>query len=346
MAGRRGLRLTLLAGAMILSPTAAAWAQETPQATGVALSFPAAAARLDGVSSVRRAADANVVAAEAQAGAVAHLNRPTVSLDAQLLRYQKTFDINLGDALGQAEDVAGQLLPGLIGDLPGVPGDILQTINDRLQQALPEFFASLPGSVRLRTADTVFRPVATAVAPLYTGGAIPALREAAGANVELARARQAEAGDLESVNLVRVYFGQTLAREALTIARDTRDGFDLHLRNAQLMEREGVLSAGQRLQVQVARDAAQRQVDRAELEHDTAVQSLARLMDVDGQVRPTSPLFVNATPAPPVDDFIASGAADHPRIAQAQAGRDLAEAGVDLARRGSSRPSSPSEPTI
>ena len=53
----------------------------------------------------------------------------------------------------------------VVGDLPGVPGDILQTINDRLQQALPEFFASLPGNVRLRTADTGFRPVATAVAP-------------------------------------------------------------------------------------------------------------------------------------------------------------------------------------
>ncbi|WEK38777.1 MAG: TolC family protein [Candidatus Brevundimonas colombiensis] len=330
--GRRGLRLSILAGVLVLSATAPSWAQDAAEADGVALSFQAAAARLDGVSSVRRAADANVLAAEAQAGAVAHLNRPTVSLDAQLLRYQKTFDIDLGDALGQAQDVAGQLLPGLIGDLPGVPGDVLQSINDRLQQALPEFFASLPGSVRLRTADTVFRPVATAVAPLYTGGAIPALRDAAGANVELARARQAEAGDIESVNLVRAYFGQTLTREALTIARDTRDGFDLHLRNAQVMEREGVLSAGQRLQVQVARDAAQRQVDRAELEHDTAVQSLSRLMDVQGRVRPTSPLFVNASPAPPVDDFIASGAANHPRIAQAQAGRDLAEAGVDLAR--------------
>ncbi|HUH11301.1 MAG TPA: TolC family protein [Brevundimonas sp.] len=319
-------RLALTAAASVLL-TSAAQAQDAAP-----FSFEAATARLDATSSIRRASSADVTAAEEQAAAAATLNRPTVAVDAQLLRYQKTFDISLSDALGQAESVANQLLPGIIDDLPGVPGDILQAINDRLQTALPEFFASLPGSVRLKTADTSFRPVATAVMPIYTGGAIPALRDAASANVDMARARQAEAGNLESVNLVRAYFGQILTQEALSIARDTRDGFDLHLRNAQAMEREGFLSAGQRLQVQVARDAAQRQVDRAELEHDTAVQSLARLLDVSTTVTPTSPLFVNSTPPAPVSDFIEAGTANHPRIAQAEAGRDLADAGVDLAR--------------
>lgn len=298
----------------------------------VPFSFEAATARLDATSSIRRASSADVAAAEAQAAATHTLNRPTIAVDAQVLRYQKTFDISLSDALGQAESVANQLLPGIIGDLPGVSGDILQAINDRLQTALPEFFASLPGSVQLKTADTSFRPVATAVMPIYTGGAIPALREAADANIDMARARQSEAGNLESINLVRIYFGQTLTREALTIARDTRDGFDLHLRNAQAMEREGFLNAAQRLQVQVARDAAQRQLDRAELEHDTAVQSLSRLLDVNTAVAPTSPLFVNSSPPAPVSDFIEAGITGNPRIAQAGAGRDLAQAGVDLAR--------------
>ena len=296
------------------------------------LSYQSAVARLGAASSVRRAGAADLTAAEEQARALSTLHRPTVAVDAQVVRYQKTFDISLSDALGQAESVANQLLPGIIGDLPGVPGDILQTIHDRLQAALPEFFAGLPDSVRLRTEDTVFRPVVTAVLPIYTGGAIPALRDAAGANVELARARQAEAGNLESVNLVRAYFGQTLTLTALNIARQTRDGFDLHLSNAKAMEREGVLSAGQRLQVQVARDAAQRQVDRAELEHDTAVETLARLLDAPTTVAPTTPLFVNAAPPAPVSDFIQTGVSTHPRVAQAQAGRDLADAGVDLAR--------------
>lgn len=56
------------------------------------------------------------------------------------------------------------------------------------------------------------------------------------------------------------------------------------------------------------------------------------MLDVTAPVAPTSPLFVNSTPPGPVDDFIEAGTADNPRVALAGAGRDLAEAGVDLAR--------------
>lgn len=71
---RRGLGLSVLAGVMVLSPGAYARAQSAAAPTdaaptSVSLSFQAASARLNGVSSVRRAADANVVAA--QAGAMA-----------------------------------------------------------------------------------------------------------------------------------------------------------------------------------------------------------------------------------------------------------------------------------
>lgn len=323
--GRWSVTLVLAAAAQ------AALCQQAAAQAPAALSFEAASQRLNETSSVARAADANVTAARETARAAATLNRPTISVDAQVLRYEKSFDISLSDAANEAGSVASQLLPGVIADLPRVPGDILQAINSRLQTALPEFFSSLPG-VQLKITDTVFRPVVTGVMPIYTGGAIPALRDAAAANVQLARAQQSEASNLQTVDLVRAYFGQELTRQALEIARDTRDGFDLHLRNAQAMEREGFLSAGQRLQVQVARDAAQRQVNRAELEHDTAVQSLAHMLDVASTVEPTSPLFVNSAPLAPVGDFIDAGEADHPRIAQAAAGRELADAGVDLAR--------------
>ena len=320
------ITLALVASGFSLSPS-----PSHAQQGATPFSFQAANARLNEISNVRRASGADLTAAREQARAVATLNRPTIAVDAQVLRYEKSFDISAADALGEAGSVANQLLPGVLGDLPGVAPDVLQAINDRLAAALPEFFASLPG-VRLRFSDTVFRPVLTGVMPIYTGGAIPALRDAAGAQIEMARARQSEASNLESVNLVRAYFGQTLTREALTIARDTRDGLDLHLHNAEAMEREGFLSKGQRMQVQVARDAAQRQVDRAELEHGTAVQSLARLLDVPAGVAPTSPLFVNSTSPGPVGDFIQAAEGGNPGIVQAEAGRDLAEAGVKLAR--------------
>jgi outer membrane protein TolC len=310
----------ILAGSAPNALAAVSQVQAAPQEAAqgdatVALTYAAAQQRIRSNSSLGRAAGYGMQAARAQADVAAGLNRPTVALDAQLIHYRKTFDLSLGDTL----------------DLPGVPGDVLQSVGQRLEAALPEIFAALPQDVRLQVDDTTFRPTVTALQPIYTGGAIPALRRAAAANVDLAQAKQQEAVSLEDVNLARAYFGQVLAAEALKIARETRDGFDLHLRNARLLESQGVLSHAQTLQVEVARDAAQRQVNRAELEHDNAVASLARVVDTNGPVVPTTPLFVNRDPIGPAGVFLDQASQTNARLAQAQAGRDLAEAGADLA---------------
>ncbi|WP_409516151.1 TolC family protein [Brevundimonas sp.] len=316
---------------MACATPALAQAQAAAETPRTPLTYAEAETRLRTTSSLGRAAGYGVEAAEAQAQVAAGLNRPTVSLDAQLIRYRKTFDLSLSDTLDRAQSDLGAAIPGLISDLPGVPGDVLNAVGQRLQAALPEIFAALPHDIRLQVDDTTFRPTVTALQPIYTGGAIPALRRAAAANVDLAEARRQEALNLESVNLARAYFGQVLAAEALKIALETRDGFDLHLHNARRMEEEGMLSRAQTLQVEVARDAAQRQLNRAELEHENAVASLARVADVEAGVTPTTPLFVNRDPVGPASVFLDSAGQSNSRIVQAQAGRDLAEAGADLA---------------
>ncbi|MBD3573648.1 TolC family protein [Brevundimonas diminuta] len=313
------------------APPALAQTQAAAETPRTPLTYAEAEARLRTTSSLGRAAGYGVEAAEAQAQVAAGLNRPTVSLDAQLIRFRKTFDLSLSDALDRAQSDLGAAIPGLISDLPGVPGDVLNAVGQRLEAALPEIFAALPHDIRLQVDDTTFRPTVTALQPIYTGGAIPALRRAAAANVDLAEARRQEALNLESVNLTRAYFGQVLAAEALKIALETRDGFDLHLKNARRMEEEGMLSRAQTLQVEVARDAAQRQVNRAELEHENAVASLARVADAEAGVTPTTPLFVNRDPVGPAAVFLDSASQSNSRLVQAQAGRDLAEAGADLA---------------
>ncbi len=329
-----GLSAVLVSGA--LSPEAASGpapveAARAIEAPRTPLSFSDAEARLRATSSLGRAAGHGVEAAEAQARAADGLNRPTVSLDAQLIRYRKTFDISLGDTLDHAQSDISAAIPGLISGLPGVPGNVLGAVEQRLQAALPEIFAALPHDIRLQVDDTTFRPTVTALQPIYTGGAIPALRRAAAANLDLAEARRKEAVDMEGVGLAQAYFGQVLAAEALKIATETRDGFDLHLNNARRMEAEGMLSRAQTLQVEVARDTAQRQVNRAELEHDNAIASLARVADLEGGVTPTTPLFVNRGSVGPADLFLDSAGQSNARLIQAQAGRDLAEAGADLA---------------
>ena len=327
------LAAALAAGTMATAHYAVAQETATPSVapTTASMTFEQARARLDSTSSLTRAADYGVQAAQAHANVAAGLHRPTVSLDAMLIRYRKTFNLDLSEGLDRAQQDIGAAIPGLVSNLPGVTPDLASLVEQRLQQALPEIFAALPSDLRLRLEETSFRPTVTAIQPIYSGGAIPALQRAAQANVALAEARRAEAGELESVNLVRAYFGQVLAAEALKVAIDTRDGFDLHLENARRMEREGVLARAQVLQVEVARDTAQRQVNRAEVEYENAKASLARVVGTEGVVTPASPLFVNRESAGGLYAFTDPASPPVARVAQAQAGRDLAEAGADLA---------------
>src|SRR5204862_48456 len=103
-----------------------------------------------------------------------------------------------------------------------------------------------------------------------TGGAIPAIQAGADGAVEVARARQAGGRDLSRVRLVRTYFGQQVAAQLTRSTRETLAGFDRHLSDAVKLEQNGAIPHARVLQVQVARDAAERAFIRAQLEEATA----------------------------------------------------------------------------
>ena len=209
---------------------------------------------------------ANVRAAEDSAAALRALRRPVISLDAQELRYQKTLTVNSGSLNNVGGGTALGALSGVNPTpIPGAPSP-LGAINSQVQQALPFVFASLPDSISLRTDQTLFHPTATAIMQLYSGslhGHLRGAEDAAAAAVAIARARRASAQDAIQLELVRDYFGEVLAAEVLLIAKDTRNGFDRHLSDAIRLEQQGVIDRAQRLQVEVARDAAQRALERA-----------------------------------------------------------------------------------
>ncbi|WP_313439276.1 TolC family protein [Novosphingobium sp.] len=298
-----------------------------------ALSFEAARQRLDRVSSALGAAADELSAAEYTAHALKALNRPVVSSSVSVIAYQKSLSVDLTGQKDSFSNAAGQFLEGLPGEFPPEFSAIVQQVSGRVAQALPGLLSQLPDELDFRARQTVIRPNVTAVMPLYSGGAIPAIQRGAEAGAELARAKQAGAQDLSQVRLVQSYFGQQLAQALLTSATGTRDAFDKHLANAQALFREGVIPRSRVLEVQVARDAAQRAVERATMEERSASDSLARLLDAAGGVAPTTPLFVNGQPLEPLDDFLATAASPgQPQMRVAEAARHLADSGVDLAK--------------
>ena len=313
---------------MIMPLGAPAAAQDIP--APVAMSFEAASLTLARESRGLSAMDHEVRAARSMADSFKALPRPVVSASASFIEYQKTLSIDLSGAKNEVSGATSDFLTGLPGQFPPGFQEVVSEVTRRFDAALPGLLSAIPDTLRLQTRASSFRPTVTVGMPLYTGGAIPAIQRGAQAGLAIAEATSAQAHDMAELNLVRTYFGQQVAEQLVASTELTRDGLDRHLADARKLEAQGALSHARVLEVRVARDAADRAALRAELESTTARDTLARLLDVEGGVQPTTALFVNAQHLPPKATFLAGS--DQPQAMGADAARSVAAAGVDLAR--------------
>lgn len=284
-----------LAGA--LSPAAAGAAQPAPPAegpaAGPALSWAQAQARLLDRSDALAAAAAGVEAAQARAEAVRALGRrPEVTLDAQLLDFQKTLFLPLGP----------------LAPLAGAAG--------------------LDDPLRFRIDRWVRRPLLTATWPLYAGGQMDAARAAAASQLGIEEAGRDDAEQGALAQLARAYFGRQLAAEALAIRRAVVAGVAEHVAAARALEREQQIARAQRLQAEAALEEAQREQEKAAADLAAADLALAGLLRLDGPPMPTTPLPPAPRPLPPVETFIAAARDGHPAVQRLKASSRLAEAGV------------------
>lgn len=287
------------------------------------------------------AAEGAADAAELTARSLDTLRRPTVTASAQVVAYEKSLSLDLSgvrDGVGQGFETYLSALPG---QFPGDLQSIVAQVTSRVEQALPGLLDPVPDTFDYRARDVLVRPSVSAFLPLYTGGAIEALQDGAGAAARAARARSDAASNLGRVNLARAYFGVTLAQGLEAAANDTLAAMDQHLFNTRAFYEAGVLPRRRVLEVEVARDAAARNVERASLESARAADALQRLLATDAEPDPTTPLFVHSAPLAPAQAYIALADPDHadghPRVREARAAADVAEAGVRL-ERARSRP--------
>ncbi|WP_037502457.1 TolC family protein [Sphingomonas jaspsi] len=322
--GKRPIIL-LMAGAMGWSTPALA---EQP----VAISWSAADLRFTKSSAEARAAEHQAAAADLTAQSLATLRRPNIDLSAQLVRYQKTLSVDVSSLKDQTQGNLDAYLGGLPGQFPADLQGIVQQVTDRIEQALPGLLLPIPDTLKYQARETLFRPTITAFMPLYTGGAIPALQKGAGAAAVAARAKADADVNLARVNLARAYFGQTLAEGLERTAESSLAAMDRHLFNADAFYRNGVLPKARVLEVQVARDAAARNLERARIDRQRADDALQRILEMDAPVEAATPMFVHSKPLLPVADYVASATGGSPRVKEAEATAKVAKAGVGLTR--------------
>jgi outer membrane protein TolC len=206
--------------------------------------------------------------------------------------------------------------------------DILLDLNP-IRDVILKLHPQVPPSLVPPFEETLFkqdelRLPLTARWPLFTGGRIRAANRAAEARTRDAEAqtRQAEEGVLRS--LVRAYFGLRLALEEKAVRAEVLAGLDQHVRDARRLEEEGLIAKVERLNAEVARAEADRQLKRAGHDVEIARAGLANVLAADTPVGdPVTPLFVLGDLEPP-DRFREAAVASHPALERLAAQRDLA----------------------
>jgi len=299
-------------------------------AQSVEMSYDAALDRSDRVAPAVAAADHAANAARAVERSLSTLDRPIVTASVQYVAYEKTLSLDLSGRRREAVDNTLNFLGGIPSTVPPEFQSIASDIVGRISEAVPELLSALPDEYSVEYGDEAFRPTVQGVLPIYTGGAIPAIKRGARAGTALGEARLQSARDLTQVNLIRAYFGQLTAEALAESTRVSLEALDGLLSDAIKLEAEGFIPRARRLEAQVARDAAAQQYERAALALNSARIDLASLLEVE-EVRPTTPLFVVSSPLPPSGQFVGDGD-DLPQIREADAATSVAGAAVDLAK--------------
>ncbi len=269
----------------------ALWAQEIAPQT---LSFEQARATLERTSDALAAADANVRGKTDLAAATRSLRLPEVSLDVREMQFQKSLSL----PLGSLTPVAGAF--------------------------------GIASPLQFRERDWRLRPILSAVLPLYSGGQIPAAQAAAAAAVRQGSAERDLESQSQVLQLVQLYFGQQLARQALEVRRDVRDGLQRHVQQTDKLARAGFATTVQRLQAAVASDKAERDYQHARNDLDTISASLANLLRSERPIATTTPLFVISTSPGALETFRQAALLRNPQIRRLQALGDQASAGVKV----------------
>jgi len=167
---------------------------------------------------------------------------------------------------------------------------------------------------------------------IYTGGRITATQRALAAGVDQAQAELTGTAEHLDVELAQVYFGVVLAANVERTLTEQVQLADRQLNRAEHFEQRGIIAKVERLNAQVSRDEAARQLVRAQSDSRIAQARLQRLLHQDAPMEPSTPLFVITEALEPLPEWLAAADRQHPVLAALDAQREQAQQAVEIAQ--------------
>lgn len=167
---------------------------------------------------------------------------------------------------------------------------------------------------------------------IFTGGKLLSNHAAARAKYEATHAKYRDIKDNLTVELVKRYYGLRLARDVAEVRRQTAECIEKHVKDARLLEKEGVISKAERLHAEVAYADAERDY-KASLRDinivEEGLKTLIKAKDVDlkeVRIEPASLLFVYDETAVDLDAMKANALTNNPKLKQLVQKRKIMDA--------------------
>ena len=166
---------------------------------------------------------------------------------------------------------------------------------------------------------------------IYTGGRITATQRALAAGVDQARAELTATEEQLDLQLAQVYFGLELAANIERTRTSVLQQADRQLERAVRFEQQGIMAKVERLNAQVSRDGAARELARAQRDREIAQARLQRLLHRDVSSQPSTPLFVITNALKPLSEWLSLAEHQNPTLAAFDAKREQARQGIVIA---------------
>lgn len=260
------------------------------------LTYDQAEAQYLDVSHGSKASAALQQAATYQAQAVKHLGLPRVDVNVRAYKLQAENDVPLDgikrNLTDNIHDNIGKGIDQLQSDL-GLPPVVAEGLEDSATQAVDKGISSIPDSREIRINKSGVSSSVSMNWPIYTGGIINSTQKIAQINADKASLGFEQQQDLDRLQLVQMYFGLQLNQQLTQVAAANLEGMQHHVKNALILERQGFISKGQRMQFEVARNNSERLYNNSKAAMQNSRFELLNALQSPSNITLSTPLFVN-----------------------------------------------------
>ncbi|WOE31557.1 MULTISPECIES: TolC family protein [unclassified Acinetobacter] len=296
------------------------------------LSYAQAEQRMLSESYVSQASQVLEQASELQSQAIKGLGLPKIDLNLRSYALHSEFDVPLDALKSGLENSlingANSKIDEWQGDIPGLSASDVDQLKGTVGQGIKDGVGLIPNSTELTIKDHVTRPTVSVMMPIYTGGLISSAKEIARIKAQSSQISAKQQQDLQKFEIIKSYFSVQLQKNLLHAGQFNVQAMQKHYNNALKFEREGLISKGQRMQFEVARNNAERLLTNTQTMYQSNLFQLNNLLQTSQITELTTPLFINSSQSQDLNRLLKTFAEHSNLIRKMQVDTQLADVNI------------------